>query len=406
VSIILRCIQVLLSFLVTAALARNLSVAEFGRVSAVIATASLVSVVVAMGLPSVLLRAAGAKSSYASRVRRTGAAWHLVALVLVIESFPLAGADPKVYAAVLLGIFMSAVVFRAADLRARGAVLSALTFEGIAPQLLSLVGFWIVIVYIGQDGSGITTNSLIGLILCAWFTSLLMIEVLCFKIRKPAPKTDQWGARPLREGFDFLGTNVLIVVFAQLGFFATLLLSGDAESGIYRIAAQVASLSTLGAMALSSAFSYRIPDLYSSGAREELARICGKVALGGAAFAALLLIFLTLAGMSIIVAAFGEEFSGAYEVILILSATHLYTSLCGPAGTMLSLCGHPREVVLAMTCSIIVATISSLVLTPEYGATGSAMAYCLGAVLWSTLLTLRAKKILGIRSDALTFLRK
>lgn len=101
---------------------------------------------------------------------------------------------------------------------------------------------------------------------------------------------------------------------------------------------------------------------------------------------------------------FGQKYIEAAGVLSILAIAYSIHALLGPNGITLIACGNRRALLFATGIGGLTSTVVSLLLIPQWGATGAALAVCTGIILSNTYLSIvlyNSHKIHAINSNFL-----
>ncbi len=136
------------------------------------------------------------------------------------------------------------------------------------------------------------------------------------------------------------------------------------------------------------------------------------VAVGEAAFRALLFpLATTLAAMvavalwgETLLALFGPEFAGATLPLLILMACQLARALFGPSVPLLTVIGAQKENAALALATLAVLAAGDLALAPLYGVLGAAIAVAIATLFWLAASAVVLMRLSGLRTDALYLL--
>lgn len=135
--------------------------------------------------------------------------------------------------------------------------------------------------------------------------------------------------------------------------------TGVYDAGLFRVAAQIASVLSIVTLGLFGTFSAQISAAVHAGDLDRVARLAGSATRLSAA------LVLPLAAAAFVFAPailrlVGPEFAAATTLLRVLIAGQVVYAVTGPAGLVLALTGHPR-VNLAIT---VTSTVALLVLAP------------------------------------------
>lgn len=174
-------------------------------------------------------------------------------------------------------------------------------------------------------------------------------------------------------------------------------LIGPAEAGVYRVASQLAMFVGLPLTAVSVAMAPSISALHATGRLDELrerARMAARSVLIGAIGIA--------AGIGVfgpyVLAAFGPEFARAYVPSMILVGAYVIHSAMATASYLLFMTAHERTAMFIFTAGIVVNVIGNLLLIPEYGMAGAAIATGSSLCLVAVTCALLVWRLIGINA--------
>jgi O-antigen/teichoic acid export membrane protein len=192
---------------------------------------------------------------------------------------------------------------------------------------------------------------------------------------------------PEFEGRVFFGVSVPILLTTVTEYvnawiaiaLAGAILTGE-EVGIYSAAARTATLAGVVYIAFDGIFAPIISDLHRRGLLEELDYLYKEVSRW--IFTSGLIVFSVLSLLSRdILAVFGEAFVAGWMVLVIIAASHLFSSSIGATNRVLSMTGHQNVVMLATVGAAATALVGSATLIPFYGILGAAWATAASVVL-------------------------
>jgi O-antigen/teichoic acid export membrane protein len=149
--------------------------------------------------------------------------------------------------------------------------------------------------------------------------------------------------------------------------------STNADVGIYGAASRVVVLLNFLVLAVTSIASPKFAALHEQGDMRALGALAKSstkllVLAASPAFAIFFLVPEKVMGI------FGNEFTSGATVIVILAVGQLINIITGPAGNVLMMCGHERLVRNTLVMSAFVCVGTSLLLIPQMGVVGAAIA--------------------------------
>lgn len=216
------------------------------------------------------------------------------------------------------------------------------------------------------------------------------------EVRGAAPSYDlrDW----VRTSVHFIGisfSQLLLSAQSDLLIVGTLL--GANEAGLYGAASQFAILVSFGATAIVFIAQPMIADLYARQRQDELQRLVSQIVL--LALGVSTPVFLVLAAFGRpLLGLYGARFEGAYSVLLILAAAQLVSATVGMlVGYLLTMTPHQKEAGRVIAATAILNLAITAVLTPMFGAVGTATATLIATVARSVGLVVLARKLLAVR---------
>lgn len=172
---------------------------------------------------------------------------------------------------------------------------------------------------------------------------------------------------------------------------------GPTDAGLYFAADRLASLMSLGAVAINSWAAPLIAELYGGRRMEELQRLVVLGTRGLVAYSLPIALAMAVGGPWIL-ALFGREFVEARWALAILVAGQFAGSLVGPAGFLPTMTGHQKEASIVEAVMTTTSLALAFALIPSFGIEGAAAATALAFVLRHTAMAVLARKKIGIRA--------
>ncbi len=202
----------------------------------------------------------------------------------------------------------------------------------------------------------------------------------------------------LISSFEIINRQISTIA---LGFFAT-----SDQVGIYKVAAQLATLAAFGLQAVNLVVAPRFADLYNQGKMARLQQLVTGSARTILVVNLVLTALFTITGQPFFIIVFGSEFAASYTPLLVLLVGQVVNSSTGSAALLLNMSGHERETARDMAVAATLNIVLNLLLIPFWGIHGAAIASSISMILWNILLwrTIRIK--LGINSFAFNIGKK
>lgn len=413
----LRVASVGLGLAVTVLLSRGLGPAEFGIFAFAISLATLLSLPLTGGLPTLMMREIAAAGAHENPALRAGVIrwgyrllagvsfglWALLGLAWwaghALDIWPW---DARVTAVAGLVVLLVPVlslqhVQRSIFAGHDRVVLGNLGEQLIRPALMTLLllGLGALIWPMGSLGALslqlVATVAAIGLSFVLMTRRLPHAPALAPEIRG---REWLWALLPLTA----LSTTTIITNNTDVLMLGVMV--EPAEIGIYRIAAQVALLATLVMQILRSLSAPRIAAAFAKDDRATMQR--HFVRAGRAMFAAAAVFVLAFAavGQPALRLVFGPEYVAAWGPCLVLALGALFSSACGLVGIVLQVTRHAGLAARSAVISAVVNVVLNLALIPLWGALGAAIATSISLVTMQAQQWWIARRVLGMRTDA------
>ena len=157
-------------------------------------------------------------------------------------------------------------------------------------------------------------------------------------------------------------------------------LRGPTQAGVYSAAIRYLALGTL---ALSAAVLVVAPQVSEFFARRETSRVAAvyKTSTLWLCIISLPIVFTTAVSSPTFMTAFGREFSNGAPALTILSLAMAVNVACGPVNTILLMGGGSLLNLANVTVAVILNVVLNLILVPQYGFNGSAVAWTIAIVI-------------------------
>ena len=215
-------------------------------------------------------------------------------------------------------------------------------------------------------------------------------------------KVREWlrssAAFGVASGLTFLNNQAGVVVLG--------LLKNPSEVGIYRIAAQMASLSVFGLQAATMAVGPRMAEAYALRDTERLQKLATHSSRVALAYSAVIAVGFLLFGRWILGAVLGPEFGAAYLPLLVLLLGQMANSATGSVTTLLNMTGRERETMLGLAAGVMVNVGLSFGFVPLWETLGAAVATSISMIVWNLVLWWRARSGIGVDTLAVCALAR
>lgn len=195
-------------------------------------------------------------------------------------------------------------------------------------------------------------------------------------------------------GLAVFGTSIDVIMIEWL--------SGAAEAGIYQVALQGANAASFGLMALSMTLAPYISESLTKGRTQDVQRLATKSSRAAVAYSALVLAAIILFGRPVLATFFGEEFSSAYLVTILICLGILINSSTGSSLVILSMGGLEKTFLKIVLTGTSIKIAANLYLVPAYGAAGAAMSVVLFYMTVNILFWWSVKKYMSVDTFAIS----
>ena len=400
-SSIIRALNVSLSLVVSILLARSLGADGLGIYAGAMALVAILTVPATSGLPGGLVQmisrylaaeqfdhARGMVRWGFGQVLGAGVIVSLVSAIFVIVLFPNEINKLEVY---LLGFVILPIVCLTSVQRAilNGFALS--TFSLIPQDIIrpgifaALLLAWIIIKPVHVDHPATVmfiqfVSFVVAFIVGGFFLHNFGAKLL------PKGKRIYDFRRWYRISFQFMLSGSAGLVLSQTDLLMLSWLEPPASAGLYRVASGTSMLIMLPFAAINVPLAPIIARHFQHKKMDECQRIVSSAVRWG--FSASLVLGLTLifAGRPLLIIVYGEEFVGAYFVLIVLVSAQLFHAAVGPVGVILDMTGHQLITAKGLAVAALVNVALNTALIPPFGPLGAAYATGASIILWNSIL--------------------
>jgi O-antigen/teichoic acid export membrane protein len=412
----LRATQAVLTLLTAVVLARLLAPERYGAYSFAMAIVAFLAIPSELGVPGLAVRevaVANARSDWprmrafiAWSHRNVAAVSAAVVLAAAATLFMLRGGiDRERLACLWLGLLLVPLVslgaLRSAMLQGlKKVVLGQLPEFVIRPAVfLLLIG---ALLAIGRaPGSAADAMALQLAAVAVSFSAGLLL----FARHRPAGlRTAERGAVDglwWRSAIAFGSFAAMRLVSGRTDVLALGLFHDDAEVGVYRVAAQLATVIVFGLQIVNPIQGPHLAHIYATGDMQEFQRVVTRTSRIVFAITVPAVCVVVLFGKPVIALAFGSAYEGAYLPLVVLSAGQLVNACMGSVGSVLNMTGHERDTVRSLAAGAAVNVALNLLLTPQMGMMGAAIATSASLVTWNVLMRRQVRARLDVETSVI-----
>ncbi|WP_281242700.1 oligosaccharide flippase family protein [Citreimonas salinaria] len=410
----IRVASVGMGFLVSVILTRTLGVDDFGRFAFALSIATIFALPLTGGLPVLLIReiaAARARKHDARRVVRWGyrflatvaAALVLLALlggILLVQLDVWTPTRTEILLAVLVVLLIPVtglLQLQRSILSGHGDVVAGALGEQVFRPVTMLILLVLLLPMLNHGAPGALFLQVVAALLAVGGTVVLIRRLVPRSVDGPAVmQHGEW----LRALVPLTALTAVGLIKSNTDILMLGILREPAEVGVYRIAVQVAVLSSFTMLVLGEVSAPRLAAAYAEGDRATLAAYMAKAARIMLLAAVTFVVLFALFGHGALVIVFGEPYGAAFYPCLILALGTLFSAACGLVGKMLQMSKLAGLAARSAAIAAVTNVVLNLVLVPRYGPTGAAIATAIAMVTMELQQWILVRRRLNLRADA------
>ena len=412
-SIAMRAAYTGLAFMVTVLLARLLDSGELGRYFEIVAWVLLAASAVQTGWAPFLVREIAALRERKKRDALVGTSWlafrivaaaSAAAAVVMVVVAALTGTARESMrlvwlAAPIIPLLSTSSMRQAVTLGMGRPFLGQICDNLVRPgvQVAGLLLWWL-----GVFGSVAGPSAAIVIFLVAVAASAGLAYLL---ERRATAEARKAAARSVPSSSKWLGPLTRIALMAwssavnlQVGTLVLANVAPDAEIATFRIAQQLSLLMASGLVAVGTLYA---ADLSRSYARDDLAwtqRLATKGALVSVAAALPLAAVYLAFGREIVGLLFGPHYASAYGPLVVMTFGQLANAAFGLAAATAVAARSETAALRAYILSAVANAVLCVILAPQLGAMGAAIASAVALLSWNLLLFVHLKRRFGVHT--------
>jgi O-antigen/teichoic acid export membrane protein len=227
-----------------------------------------------------------------------------------------------------------------------------------------------------------------GYILAQVAASAIVLILLIWSAHRLTPVAARFALREIRypqtEMFSFAAAAFAMDIMGFLSGQTDKVILGlylNARAvGIYAVAAAITGFVPLALMSVNQIFSPTIADLHARGEMELLNRLFQTLTKWVTGLT-LPLAFVVIIFSPVMMRIFGRDFEAGWVILVIGTISQLANCATGSVGYLLLMSGNEKRVAKIQIISALVAVAGCLLFVPRWGATGAALAACLGSLV-------------------------
>lgn len=407
-----------LTFLVGIQLARGLGVTGYGYYGIAMAVITLATIPGTFGIPKLVTREVAAAQSRKDPAlmfgviqwadRLCGRISVLVAAAMAIGSLVAwQRGSPVLGLTILLGAPMVALLplsaVRGAALRGlHRVVLGQLANVVIRPLAMSVLLFAIFLAGVAIGAPTVMALNSIIAALALLLTHLWLARSLP---ADPPPQLSVHARGWLATSIPMALGDVVTTLQRQLAVLLLGVLAAPHQVGLFRASIATAAVLTVPVTVVNIVVLPMFSRLHSEGDHARLQKVVTASALIQFAGVLLLSLPLLIAPGPLFALVFGVSYAPAGDTIRVLAVGAILAAASGPNAALLNMTGHERRVTRAVSIALVVNLVVVVLLAPEWGSLGTAIAVLCAQFLWNVFLWIDAKRrlsmdtsVLGLRS--------
>lgn len=418
----MRMIGLALSLGMSVFLARVMGADGLGQYALAFAVIGLLGLPVQMGLPSLVLRETARANAVGDWPLLRGIWYWATRRIILVSTVIILGAvagmvivpdliAPHSRTTLLIGLPLIPLIAlsqaRSAALRGLGWIVPGQIPDTVLrPGLMMLLG---VAVYL-LAGQQILPELVMGIHIVAAIVAFAFGAVVLLRARPSGMlhgADRQMDARPWRaaiwplaliSGAQSITANA---DFIMLGWWRQ-----AAEIGHYKVATSGANVSVIGLSIVAMVAEPRIAALFRQDDLAGLSRLASGAALVSFGLALPAILVLAFFGGPILQLVFGAGFEDGALSLTILVAGQVVNAFFGSCISLLNMSGHERLAMRGLVLAAGVNVALNLLLIPDYGIEGAAIATALSTVLWNVMLWHSVWRKLGVDSSPIGLFRR
>ena len=179
------------------------------------------------------------------------------------------------------------------------------------------------------------------------------------------------------------------------------------EVGVYHIAFRLSMFAAIALMSINSIISPKISEMFSRNdmiGLEKIVHQSTKIIFWTSL--PLVIIFFTFPSFFLGIFGDGEEFQSGIVAFLLLSLARLISALSGPVGNILQMTGHQNSYAKILFLGALINVMLNLILIPDYGINGAAIASTSSLIFWNISMVLLVKNKFGFYTFYIPFIKR
>lgn len=236
----------------------------------------------------------------------------------------------------------------------------------------------------------------------AHFYGILITSIIAFIVSIKELKgirlnTDSKSWNYIRESIPMMLSSSILIFLGWMDTFIMGIYKTDAEVGVYNVCIKIATLTTFTLLAINSILAPKIAKYYSernSKKYKELIQFSTKLNF----IISSIIIGIILLFNKFLLGVFGDEFTNATMILVVLCCGQMINSFSGSVGIILQMIGKQKVYQYFVLLALALNLFLTLALTPKYGGIGAAFSTVVSMAFWNLGSAIYLKKRLNITS--------
>ena len=208
---------------------------------------------------------------------------------------------------------------------------------------------------------------------------------------------DTLAIRPwVQAGIPLMLTSGVVVLNQNLDVLIVGAMAEPEDIAVYRVSTRLTALVAFGLAAVAAVAAPQISRRYYAKDMQAVRKIARRGAVQSLLLALPFVAAFLLFPEQILVLAFGADYAVGASTLRILCIGQLINAAFGVLGVILNMTGQERYTVIGVAIAAVVATFLNLILVPQFGINGAALAQTVSFAIWNGLLAYFIYKRLDI----------
>lgn len=382
--------------------ARVMGPHDFGLYAYVTAWTALLTIPVALGLQSYLVREGASHLGSQHALRRWADSRVLVTGLLATCLLLTAAAVPAVGQARLLFLIASPIPLLAALAQVRQGLLCSMKLVatsqwplafGPLVMLLTMLGLWL------WRGGFVAWEAMAAAVAVA-IIILGIGQIQLHRATCGTPATAQPAVR-LRAALPFMVLGALSLVHDRADIVLLETLRGPHDTGIYAIVARGSATVVILAAVVDMIVAPRYASMHSNGDRAAMQRLLTAAARRVFILSLPLAALFLVAARPLLEFLYGHAYGEGATALRILTIGYLSVLFTGSTASLANMTGHEHLTLYSVIISVIVNIALNIILIPLYGINGSAAATAISFFLYNVIQWIWLRTKMGLRPGVL-----